>query len=108
MELKLLLDGDIAVVSLSGRIEVEKTQNFKNACLQNFKDKKIVFCMKNLSFVGSSGIQSFFGVLNELNAANKMKAKIAGLSPDFERLYKFTECQNLELHESIEGAIQSF
>ncbi|HEX7675805.1 MAG TPA: STAS domain-containing protein [Bdellovibrio sp.] len=108
MEVKVLLDGDIAVVSLSGRIEVEKTQSFKNACLQNFKDKKIVFCMKNLNFVGSSGIQSFFGVLNDLNAANKMHAKIVGLNPDFERLFKFTECASLELHESVEGAIQSF
>ena len=48
MEVKLLLDGDITVVSLSGRIEIEKTQSFKKACLQNFSDRKVVFCMKNL------------------------------------------------------------
>ncbi|HWU42999.1 MAG TPA: STAS domain-containing protein [Bdellovibrio sp.] len=108
MEVKLLLDGDIAVVSLSGRIEIEKTQSFKRACLENFKDKKIVFCLKNLNFVGSSGIQSFFGVLNELNAEKKMNAKLAGLNPDFQRLFKFTECSSLELHESIENALLSF
>lgn len=108
MEIKVLLDGDIAVVSLSGRIEIEKAQAFKRACLQNFQDKKIVFCMKNLNFVGSSGIQSLFGILNELNAANKMNAKIAGLNPDFQRLFRFTACSSLELHESIEGALQSF
>ncbi|MDG0816523.1 STAS domain-containing protein [Bdellovibrio svalbardensis] len=108
MEVRILLDGDVAVVSLSGRIEIEKAQSFKTACLQNFKNKKIVFCMKNLNFVGSSGIQSFFGILNDLNAANKMNAKIAGLNPDFQRLFSFTECSNLEVHESVEGALQSF
>lgn len=108
MEVKILLDGDIAVVSLSGRIEIEKTENFKSACLRNFSQKKVVFCMKNLNFVGSSGIQNFFGVLNDLNSNNKLNAKIAGLSPDFQRLFNFSSCASLEVHESIEGALQSF
>ncbi len=108
MEIKLVLSGEIAIVALSGRIEIEKTQSFKKACLHNFSDKKVVFCMKNLSFVGSSGIQNFFSVLNDLNSHNKMNAKIAGLSPDFQRLFSFAECSSLEVHESIEGAVQSF
>lgn len=108
MEVKLVLDGEIAIVSLSGRIEIEKTQSFKKACLQNFSNKKVVFCMKNLNFVGSSGIQNFFGVLNDLNQNKAMNVKIAGLNPDFQRLFSFSECQSLEMHESIEGALQSF
>lgn len=108
MDIKLVLDGDIVVVSLSGRIEVEKTQLFKHACLRNFSNKKVVFCMKNLHFVGSSGIKSFFSVLNELNLDNKLNAKIAGLNPDFQRLFSFSDCSSLEMHENIEGAVQSF
>ena len=108
MDVKLLLDGDIVVVSLSGRIDIEKNQNFKNACLQNFSNKKVVFCMKNISFVGSSGIKSFFHVLNELNADNKLCVKLAGMNPDFQRLFNVSACSNLEMHESIEGALQSF
>lgn len=108
MEVKLILDGDIVVVSLSGRIEVEKNQSFKNACLQNFSNKKVVFCMKNLSFVGSSGIKNFFGVLDELNSDKKISVKVAGLNPDFQRLFSFSECKALEMHETVEGAIQSF
>lgn len=108
MEIKLVLDGDISVVSLSGRIEIEKNQFFKKACLQKFSDKKVVFCMKNLNFVGSSGIQNFFTVLNELNSTNKVTVRIVGLTPDFKRLFGFSECSNLEVHESIEGALQSF
>ncbi|KHD87325.1 MAG: anti-sigma factor antagonist [Bdellovibrio sp. ArHS] len=108
MQVKLVLDGDIAVVSLSGRVEIEKTLSFKKACLQNFSDKKVVFCMKNLSFVGSSGIQNLFNVLNDLNSNRKLNAKIAGLNPDFQRLFSFSECSSLEVHESIEGALQSF
>ncbi len=108
MDLKLVLDGEITVVSLSGKIEVEKAQAFKAACLRSFANRKVVFCMKKLNFVGSSGIQSFFGVLNDLNSSNKLNVKIAGLNQDFARLYQFADCSHLELHESIEGAIQSF
>lgn len=108
MEIKLVLDGDITVVSLSGRIEIEKTQSFKNACLRTFANKKVVFCMKNLNFVGSSGIQNFFSVLNDLNSGKQMSVKIARLNPDFQRLFSFSECSSLEMHESIEGALQSF
>lgn len=108
MEVKLLLDGDITVISLSGRIEIEKAQSFKIACMQKFANKKVVFCMKNLNFVGSSGIQNFFSILNELNMNSKMNVKVAGLNPDFQRLFSFSECANLEMHESIENALQSF
>lgn len=108
MEVKLLLDGDITIVSLSGRIDIEKTQSFKTACLQNFADKKVVFCMKGLNFVGSTGIQSFFGILNELNTAKKMDVKVASLNPDFQRLLSFSACSNLEVHESIENAMLSW
>lgn len=108
MELKLLIDGEISVVSLSGRLEMEKAQQFKKACLQNFQDKNIVFCVKSLNFVGSSGIQSFFSILNELNASKKMNLKITGLSPDFQRLLQFSDCANLEVHEDIDRAVKSF
>ncbi|MGZ3772309.1 MAG: STAS domain-containing protein [Pseudobdellovibrionaceae bacterium] len=108
MEIRLVLDGDISVVSLSGRIELEKNQVFKSACLQKFSDKKVVFCMKNLNFVGSSGIQNFFSVLADLNSTHKVNVKIAGLAPDFKRIYNFSDCKNLEVYENIEGALQSF
>ena len=108
MDVKLILDGEITIISLSGRIEIEKTQNFKKACEDNFKDKKVVFCMKNLTFVGSSGIQNFFGIINELNTDPHFNLKISGLNPDFQRLFNFSACANLQMHESIEGALQSF
>lgn len=108
MQLKMVLDGEITVISLSGRIDIDKTQSFKQACVENFADKKLIFCMKNLSFVGSTGIQSFFNVLNELKANKKVDVKISGLNSDFRRLLNFTECSQLEVHEDIEGAMQSF
>lgn len=108
MDIRLVLDGDITVVSLSGRIEIDKNQNFKQACLKNFADRKVVFCMKNLNFVGSSGIQSFFSLLNELNRDNRMQVKVSGLNDDFRRLFAFSSLPSLEVHEDIENAIQSF
>lgn len=108
MDIKLILDGEITILSLSGRIEIEKTQNFRKVCEQKFKNKKVVFCMKNLNFVGSSGIQNFFSAIDQLNTDPQFNVKIAGLNPDFQRIFNFSACANLQMHESIEGALQSF
>ncbi len=108
MEVKLILEGDITIVSLSGRIDIEKTQMFKQACLQTLSQKKVVFCLKNLHFVGSTGIQSFFSVLNDLNDKNMLNAKVASLNPDFQRLFNFSAFTKLEAHETIENALLSW
>lgn len=64
--------------------------------------------MKNLSFVGSTGIQSFFQVIREFNQTKHFSAKISDLQPDFHRLLSFGGTQDLEICETLAGALLSF
>lgn len=108
MEAKVYQDGDITVVALRGRLSIEKTPAFRMACEQTLKGKKVVFCMKELSFVGSSGIQSFFQLIREFNQSKHFEAKISDLKPDFHRLLVFSGVADLEICENTAGALSRF
>lgn len=108
MEAKIQRHGDITVVSLSGRLDLEKNQNFRTVCLRKFLNQKTIFCLQDLQFVGSSGIQTFFRTLQEIHTLNKHGIKISGVKADFLRLLQYTAVSALEVHESTEVAVQSF
>lgn len=108
MEAKFYQKGDVTVVNLSGRLEIEKTQPFRHACMHNLKGRRVVFCMQELNFVGSTGIQGFFQIIRDFNISNEFKAKIVGLKPDFQRLLVFSNLPELEFCESVNGALQGF
>lgn len=108
MEAKFYHEGDVTVVALRGRLCIEKAPAFRTACLQSLRGKKVVFCMKDLSFVGSTGIQTFFQTIREFNHSQHFTAKISGLNPDFSRLVFFGGTSDLEICESVAGALKSF
>ncbi|WP_413291423.1 STAS domain-containing protein [Bdellovibrio sp. HCB337] len=108
MEAKFYQEGEVTVVALSGRLCIEKTPAFRTACLQSLKGKKVVFCMKDLNFVGSTGIQSFFQTIREFNQSKHFTAKISDLKPDFYRLLSFGGAADLEICENMAGALTSF
>lgn len=105
MEAKFYKNGDFTIVALSGRLEIEKTHAFREACLSSLKGHKVIFCMKDLNFVGSTGIQGFFQVIREFNDHNPSKAKIAALKPDFQRLVFVNQGVDLEICESVAEAM---
>ncbi|MBC7370113.1 MAG: anti-sigma factor antagonist [Bdellovibrionaceae bacterium] len=108
MEAKFYQSGEITIVALKGRFEIEKTQAFKTACTQSLHGKKVVFCMKDLHFVGSTGIQTYFQIIREFSTANPYKAKVADLKPDFQRLWFHSNLLEVDLHENLAGALTSF
>lgn len=108
MEAKFYQEGEVTVVALSGRLCIEKAPAFRNACLVSLKGKKVVFCMKDLSFVGSTGIQCFFQTIREFNQSHHFNAKISDLNPDFYRIISFAGAAHLEICETMAGALRSF
>lgn len=108
MEAKLQKHGDVTVVHLSGKIDLEKNQNFRTVFTKQFLNQKVIFCLQNLQFVGSSGIQTFFRTLQEIHSLNKHGIKVSGVKADFLRILQYTAVSNLEVHENAEVAVQSF
>ncbi len=77
---------DIVLVCLSGRIEVEKSKELKKLLLRDYKNAKMVFCLKDISFVGSYGMTVFFQILQELTKQNLCDIKISGATRDIQFL----------------------
>lgn len=108
MEAKLAQVGEVVVVTINGRLDIDKTHPFKEACFKNLLDKKVVFNLQQLNFVGSTGIQNFFQAIQEINSKNKYGLRIAGMTPDFLRLWSVRSSQDLAIYESTNIAVQSF
>ncbi|MGZ3744971.1 MAG: STAS domain-containing protein [Pseudobdellovibrionaceae bacterium] len=108
MEAKFYQEGDVIVVTLSGRLDIDKAASFRTACLQSLKGKKVVFSLKNLNFVGSTGIHGFFQIIREFNQNKYFSAKVSEVKPDFFKLLSFGGSMDLEICESVEKALLSF
>lgn len=109
MEAKLQVHGDVTVVRLSGKIDIENSQNFTEICRRTFRRKKVVFCLNGLQFVGSSGIQTFFRALGELHTGSPHGIRLASVNADFQRMLRYTsEEAPLPIHENVETAVHSY
>lgn len=108
MRVKVIQEGDYNVVALIGRLDIEKNKLIKDTLLKNYSNKKIVFCMDQLQFIGSSGIQNFFQNLKELHEQKKLNVRIVGLNQDFQRLLHYSSLQDFGVFESVETAIGSY
>lgn len=108
MNAQMSLQGEVTIVSLSGRMDIEKAAFLRTACIKQFQNKKVLFCLNALHFVGSSGIQSLFQMMEELKASYGCEVKMAGLNQDFQRLWHYGQRPALEIHENIEKALGSF
>lgn len=86
MKAMMSQEGEVTVVHVSGRLDINQNHPFRQACLAEFARKKVVFNLSDLSFVGSTGIQSFFQIIEDLYQANSQKVRVVGLNQDFQRL----------------------
>jgi anti-anti-sigma factor len=108
MEAKLKNLGEISIVSISGSLDIEETQPFREACLKHFAAKKVIFNMEDTTFVGSTGIQPFLDTIRALNETSHLGIKVVGVKSEFKRLIMNLELNGLEIHESETAAISSY
>ena len=106
METSVKRQGEWAVVKIKGRIQMEKTWMFREACLKSLTDQKVVFVLDNLQFVGSTGITEFFNCLTDVQNMNGCGVHLVGLSQDFKRFVSFTSASQLKVHETLEEVFQ--
>jgi anti-anti-sigma factor len=106
METSIRRQGEWTVVKISGRIELEKAQAFRDACLKSLKNEKVVFELDRLQFVGSTGMTEFFECLHDIENMKGCGVKLVGLSSDFKRFVAFTKASQLKIHDSLEEAFR--
>jgi anti-anti-sigma factor len=98
---------DVVLVCLSGRIEIEKSKALKRVLMKDYKETKMVFCLKELSFVGSYGLTLFMQVLQDLNKENLCTIKISGATRDIQFL--MDSCEVIfPKFQTIDQALKAF
>ncbi len=97
----------VFVVTIGGTLDIEYTQIFKDTCLREFKEKKVIFNMENANFVGSTGLQSFVETIKSLSC-NEFGIKLVKPKSEFKRMFQNLDIQKLQIHESEETAMASF
>ena len=101
--------GDVVIVNLSGRIDMEYSQLFRDACLDDIAKRadKIIFNLKGLSFVGSNGIMPFVQALSELASQDKKKVHFCQVSSEFQRIFAASTLSHLEIFNDQNHALAS-
>ena len=108
MDAKVKNQGEVTIVSILGPLDIEKTQPFREACIRHFLNKKVIFNMEKTTFVGSTGLQAFLEAVKTISEENQHGLKVIGVRSEFRRILQNLEFQNLQIHESEEGAVASF
>ncbi len=106
MLVSLKTTGDISIVELQGPLEIDLTQPFREACKNHFKEKKVIFNLERVNFVGSTGIQSFLETIRLL--AENRGIKLVGTKSELKRMIENLALTNLEFCETEDQAFRSF
>lgn len=106
MKTRLRKKRDIYLLELEGHLNFQGLDYLNSICThKDLKQKKIVFNLKSLSFVGSKGVLAFSETLDFVNKNNNLK--ICCASSEFEKVLN-NEGLDEVLFKSEEDAISSF
>ena len=105
MKTSIRKKSDIFVIDVQGNLSINDADMLKSICARKLKEKKILFNLKELSFVGSSGISVFYQALNSLKKDNSLK--MCCVSPEFKRVFD-NEGLSFSIYPSEEEALSSF
>lgn len=108
MDAKVKNQGEVTIVTLKGPLDIEKTQPFKEACIKHLLNRKVVFNMSHVSFVGSTGLQAFLEAMRLISEESPHGLKVVGVSAEFKRIFTNLEYQKIQFHENEAVALTSF
>lgn len=101
-------EGDVLVVDLSGRVDLETAEPFRHVCLSNLVKKKVIFNLSDLNFVGSNAIVPFLKTMKAYQNRSKATLKMCGVKSEFLRIFAAHFPTGLEVYEDQKQALNSF
>lgn len=108
MQAKVTTQGDWVIVHLIGRLDVETAGPFRQVCLSQLTDKKVIFNFRNLSFVGSSGILPFLETMQDFMRINRQGMRFCGVGSEFRKVLAATSLNAVEVFENEIVAASTF
>ncbi len=94
--------GDLMIIQVTGRISPDQNKPFRDICEKTLKNRKVIFCLEELSFTASANISTFFESIQLIN-----EAKVVGLNNDFSRLLDL-KGQVMDSYPTLSDALRNF
>ena len=109
MEYHFEADGNVQKVYLTGRLVASCSEEFKDTMMDRLKDQKsIIFDLKLMQHIDSSGLGALVSVLQWVNA-NGGVIKLACLQPRPKIVFDITKVYRVfEIYDTVEDALASF
>ncbi|OHD07399.1 MAG: hypothetical protein A2Y41_01270 [Spirochaetes bacterium GWB1_36_13] len=102
--------GDIVIIYLQGRLDVHKSLEVEQDINEIIEkgEKNIIFNLKELSYLSSSGLRVFIATLRKLKEINGL-LKIAEIQANVAKIFKIVEFDDIfEMYNTTEEALKSF
>ena len=104
MDANIVVDQDILIVTLSGTMDFDKAFEFRKKSLRHFLQNRVVFSLKELNFVGSTGLSSFVETLSELSQKNPNGLSLCDVGLEYKRLLEPYFSEKLQIYTDVEQA----
>ncbi|MDX9731663.1 MAG: STAS domain-containing protein [Bdellovibrionales bacterium] len=91
---------EVTVVYLSGRIDADSVDRFRQACAEGLRDRSVLFHLGELSFVGSTGLRGFLEALYSLAKSEAGDIRFCQVSVDFRYVLEATPLRMRPVFES--------
>lgn len=110
MALKTEKKGDVLIIFLQGRLDVHKSLEVEQEINELIEkgEKKLLFNLKELSYLSSSGLRVFIATLRKLKEINGV-LKITEIQSNVAKIFKIVEFDDIfEMYPNPESALESF
>ena len=99
-------DNNVFVIDLKGEVDFASSEPFHQTCMNKLSKKNIIFNFKNLSFVGSDGLQSFMSTMKDLKQKSSLQFCCVG--SEFRRVFAESEINDIAIYEDEKSASANF
>ncbi len=98
----------VCVVELGGNVDFESADCLNTKMLDFIENKKVVFNLEKLSFVGSCGVLTFLEAMVKIAQNHKLEAKFCGVGGEFLQLFQNSGLNTMQLYPNAKQAVESF
>ena len=105
---KLNWHRDVLIVTLEGALSFESASKFRKKAYRHFSQNKVIFSLKRLDFVGSTGIKDFVAIVVDLSDKNPFGLGVAEAKSEFEILLTPHAGHSLVMFKTLDMAKRFF
>ena len=107
MDISRRAKGEIAILKLSGRLDLESSESLKSTVdgvlADNFR--KMILVLNGVNFINSSGLGSLISILKKVNQ-NQGRMILTGMAPYVKDVFEITQLTNIfEIHNDENQAV---